>query len=905
MLRCPALLFVLLSASLVAPSISGAGLFDPWFGSAYQTIPLSGLGSLAACADLNGDGRGDLVTTKAILLAQPNGQFVQSQSLTGSTYVPLVVDYDGDNDLDLVWPSGYPDTTVSLYLGNGAGTFVQIKLGVGAAPREAAVGDLNEDGYLDIAVPRTGDAITVLLGTANPSSPQSINLPTGRLPRGAGIADFNNDGHLDIVASCSQSSSSGYIALHFGDGAGGFATRVDQPSGLVGTRVFAQDFTSDGLADVVLEDDIQSVVLLTGHGDGTFATPVFFGQVSRVEAADFYPDSDWEFVTLPLQQTGTIAPTDRPRIQIYDAGARVPESVPIDFAGPLVCGDVDGDGRPDVLVNAPGKVHVFFNHGPGHWGHPQYQWLPLHSSYQGGWGFTDINGDGLIDIAAGGAEGLDVAYALPGGGFDIIPDPPGTAFSGFVTSGAFSPLNKNGDAFQDLILRTSLAPNRSIRVAWMGAGPPSYSGEVAFPANFVATGDFTGDGLDDVVGIVEEGISGQYDLSVLPGNGNGFGSEIRSLVTLGQNDPITPIAAGDLDRDGILDVVTGNGAHLGLGGGQFGSLIAFATPPAAEHERIVLADLNWDEVLDVVCGSKSGPNVYIRLGRGDGNFDFSHVISGYPYTPIAAGDLNGDGYAEIALGFGPTYVFQANPAGYWVLEGAYGGTYNGIAFADASGDGVLDLISTHSYLTNQKPIVDTFAPVAHVVRPNVGGNVAAGQPMTIDWTAKDGVGVQKVDLFLVHLPGGQATPIAEGLNARGSMEWMPGPSNTGLAKIRAVATDLSGNQAADESDMAFTITPPPTSVSDSTVAWAQLAVRVSPNPFRESGRLELDLPGPTPVRMTVHDVGGRLVQVLEDGFVATPKHSRVWRPQATAPGVYFVRVATRFGTTTRRIALLP
>jgi hypothetical protein len=447
---------------------------------------------------------------------------------------------------------------------------------------------------------------------------------------------------------------------------------------------------------------------------------------------------------------------------------------------------------------------------------------------------------------------------------------------------------------------------RTIRVAWTGAGAPSYSNDVAFPAYRIATGDFTGDGNDDVAGLVRETISGQYLVSVLPGDGgNGFSTEIRSPATLDQDDNLSPIAAGDLNRDGILDLVTGRGAHLGLGDGHFGTLIAFETPPSVDYKDLLLTDLDWDGILDVVGGVSSGPTVTARLGRGDGSFLFRSILTGYPYTPLAAGDLDGDGYAELALGCAPTYVFRGNSNAVFNLEGVYGGTFNAVAFADANGDGVRDILSTHSYLPNLKPIVDTYPPVAHVGHPNGGKLVAAEQPVTIDWTSKDGVGVQKVDLYLVREPGGQVVPIQEGLPTNGTLEWTPGMANAGLAKIRVVATDLSGNQAMDESDAAFPIAMPPVGVPDTTVANLKLALRVSPNPFKGRGRVELDLPGPTPVRMTVHDVSGRLVEVLEDEFVATARHSQEWRASGFAPGVYFVRLDTRFGALTKRIVLFP
>ena len=75
-----------------------------------------------------------------------------------------------------------------------------------------------------------------------------------------------------------------------------------------------------------------------------------------------------------------------------------------------------------------------------------------------------------------------------------------------------------------------------------------------------------------------------------------------------------------------------------------------------------------------------------------------------------------------------------------------------------------------------------------------------------------------------------------------------------------------------------------------TEAPAFFLSRPRPNPFRTATAIGYRLPRSERVRLTVHDVGGRLIAVLTDGTQAAGLHSAEWRPADIPAGLYFCRL---------------
>jgi hypothetical protein len=149
-----------------------------------------------AVGDLNGDGQPDLVTaniggdpfatptpagTVSVLLGTGNGTFSAATPYPTGSLLALSVaigDLNGDGKLDLAVANyGDPvlstgDGTISVFLGNGNGTFEAATLysaGTGlSGAQSVAIGDLNGDGKLDLAVANAGsNTVSVFLGNGN------------------------------------------------------------------------------------------------------------------------------------------------------------------------------------------------------------------------------------------------------------------------------------------------------------------------------------------------------------------------------------------------------------------------------------------------------------------------------------------------------------------------------------------------------------------------------------------------------------------------------------------------------------------------------------------------------------------------------------------------------------------
>jgi hypothetical protein len=174
-------------------------------GSSYP-VPAGGIvPSSVVAGDLNGDRKPDLVVANSsgavyVLLNTGNGSFAipQSYAALGNASTAAIGDFNGDGKLDIVTANG---STVSLFLGNGDGTFGSAQVfaaggsTIGTGVRYIAVGDFNHDGKLDIVA--GGGEMDILLGNGDGTFGAAQKV--GPLGSNVVVADFNGDGFPDLA----------------------------------------------------------------------------------------------------------------------------------------------------------------------------------------------------------------------------------------------------------------------------------------------------------------------------------------------------------------------------------------------------------------------------------------------------------------------------------------------------------------------------------------------------------------------------------------------------------------------------------------------------------------------------------------------------------------------------------
>ena len=323
----------------------------------------------------------------------------------------------------------------------------------------------------------------------------------------------------------------------------------------------------------------------------------------------------------------------------------------------IALADVDGDNRPDIITANSGanSVGVLLNTGNGTF-QPIASYSTGSSSFPRGVALSDVNGDGKLDIITANLLASSVAVLLGNGNGTF------QAAVAYSTGGLSSPYevvsaDVNGDGKPDIIAANSNTASVGVLLN-NGNGTflpvTTYSSGANTSPYGVAIGDVNGDGLADIITANYFGDSAGVLLN------DGYGSfQPVVLYSTGSGGHPHRVSLADVNKDSKLDIITANfnnnsaGVLLGNGNGTFQPQATYPIGPNQYPYGAVAADIDGDTKPDLVAVNGTGNVAQVLLGTGSGTFQpFSSFATGSNSTPVtvAVADLNGDGRPDIVTG---------------------------------------------------------------------------------------------------------------------------------------------------------------------------------------------------------------------------------------------------------------
>ena len=238
--------------------------------------------------------------------------------------------------------------------------------------------DFNGDGKIDIATTDVSSSyVGVLLNNGNGTFQTAVQYPAGPNPFSLAAADFNSDGKLDLAVTngCDVSQDNfncepqqNTVSVLLGHGDGTFASPVSYQAGNYPYTLIARDVNSDGKPDLLVSDGIlvpnfiPVLSVLMGNGDGTFQAASTYssgggnfstGDISGAGLTDVIMGSSAGLIELLGEASGGFYAPIRYFVQINSFSP----------LGNVVVADLNGDGRPDVAIPDGNVVGVFLNAG--------------------------------------------------------------------------------------------------------------------------------------------------------------------------------------------------------------------------------------------------------------------------------------------------------------------------------------------------------------------------------------------------------------------------------------------------------------------------------------------------------------------------------------------------------------
>ncbi|HEX3374861.1 MAG TPA: FG-GAP-like repeat-containing protein [Edaphobacter sp.] len=563
-------------------------------------IPTGGWPAGIVAADLNGDGRADLIytdygatatsSTTHVLLSKSDETFAAGQTIATAGAAIAAADFDHDGHVDLVWVSGVVgEGRVFLAHGNGDGTFAPAQrlgtfaiVGTNAPDFQYVMGaQLHDTGYLDVLVEDVANPSLITLTTD--SSGTLVRLVGTKLgsvgPMAA--ADLNGDGHTDLVIQ-----SGGVVNVFLGSADGLLTAAGVYARSSAVESMLLHDVDGDGHPDLVLEGANGRIEILHGRPDGSFAAASEGGS----------GDAD--------ATTGAgghlVAVTDvAGRHSFYTATP----------AGMSVLAE-----QSDLSLTLEG----IYNAGPG----------------RGSFAVADFNGDGVLDVAVDSPEGVAVLFGSPGGGLGSS-----RAFAAGMPalSGALGDFSGSGNL--DAVVNVAAAQALLLH----GNGDGTFAGATPMAGKTGAAAAVTQVG----------GLSGAPQIGMVAG-----ASVMADLDGDGNQDVV--VAYDNVSADHAHPAATAaNAIYIWYGKADGTYAAPVVMTPSRNFYQVAVVDVNGDGRPDLVMSDGYVVSVQNNLG-GRAFGAEQHFLAGMGINSISAGDVNKDGRTDLVIANGGAMI--SNPA---------------------------------------------------------------------------------------------------------------------------------------------------------------------------------------------------------------------------------------------------
>jgi len=660
------------------------------FSNATGQLPADTDATMAvACGDVDGDGDLDLLLGNegqnrlylndgAAFFSDAPGQLPTDAD---SSYAISLGDVDGDGDLD-AFIGNFWFQQNKLYLNDGTGVFTDATflLPLDSDPSMAvAMGDVDGDGDLDVIVGNGFDGIGVqnrlyLNAGGGNFFDATAQLPPDVIDTAAlALGDVDGDGDLDILVGNGDRflGAQETNQLYLNDGSGVFsdAGALIPQEAQNTTAVVLGDVDGDGDLDALIGNSgypwLSRLYLNDGSGsfsDGSFNLPGDAERTGAVVLADLDGDGDLDAVFGNLHG-------EQNRLYLNGGSGNFEPSgffpADTDCTQALALGDLDGDGDLDILLGNQGLNGLYMNDGTGRYSDSS-SLLPADSDFTTAVALGDIDGDGDLDALIGNFWGQanrlylnDGTGAFSDASFLLPPFADSTA--------AIALADVDGDGDLDAFIGNGNGQENRL---YLNDGGGNFVGPLALlpahsdPTCAVAFGDVDGDGDPDILIGNCFSFGGPVQNRLYRNNGNGsFTDATASLPAIA--DLTLAVAFGDVDGDGDLDAIIGNGGINGAdprnllyvndGTGTFSDALVGFPADFADTRAIALADVDGDGDLDVLFGNAGSYGRQNTLLLNDGLGRFSDATELFPSLldetySIALADVDGDGDPDAVIG---------------------------------------------------------------------------------------------------------------------------------------------------------------------------------------------------------------------------------------------------------------